>query len=98
MMPATTSASALHSEADAIRRKASESVLNIVARSDDPVAEPAHRLDDVDRQFLAQPPDEHLDGVGVAVEVLVVEVLDQLGARDDAIAVMHQILEHAIFV
>src|SRR5690606_38764118 len=39
------------------------------------VAEPANRFDQVDAHFLAQPADEHLDGVRVAVEILVVKVL-----------------------
>src|SRR5665213_4243103 len=98
MTPAATSAITLHSEAAAIRRKASESVLSIRARRDHAIAEATHGLDDVDRQLLAQPADEDLDGVGIAVEVLVVEVFDQLGARHHAVAMVHQVFEHAVFV
>ena len=54
------------------------------SRAVDQVAEAAHGLDDVDAELLAQAADEDLDGVRVAVEILVVEVLGQLAARDDA--------------
>ena len=46
----------------------------------DEVAEPPHRLDQVHAEFLAQTADEDLDRVGIAIEVLVVEMLDQFGA------------------
>ncbi len=62
------------------------------------IAEPAHGLDHLDVQLLAQPADEDLDGVGIAVEVLVVEMLDQLGARDHAAGMMHEIGEQAVLV
>ncbi|GCC46815.1 hypothetical protein chiPu_0030797, partial [Chiloscyllium punctatum] len=62
------------------------------------VAEAANRLDDIDFQLLADAADEHLDGVGVAVEVLVVEMLDQLGARNHPPGVVHQIVEQIVFV
>src|SRR5665213_569597 len=48
------------------------------------IAEPADGLDDVDVELLADAPDEHLDGVGVTIEILVIEMLDQLGARHHA--------------
>src|SRR5205823_6556802 len=72
------------------RRRRAISDLSCVTGRGDAVAEPAHRLDEVGRDLLAQAADEHLDGVGVAVKVLVVEVLDELGARHDAVAVQHQ--------
>src|SRR5436190_20565759 len=62
------------------------------------IAEPAHGLDDVDLELLANAPDEHLDGVGVAVEILVVEMLDELGARHHAADVMHQVFEQIVLV
>ena len=62
------------------------------------IAEPARGLDDVDAELLAQTADEDLDGVGIAVEILVVEMLDDLAARDDPPRVMHQIGEQPIFV
>src|ERR1039457_7088928 len=62
------------------------------------IAETAHGLDDLDPKFLADAADEHFDGVAVAVEILVVEMLDQLGARHHAPAVVHQIGEQPVFV
>src|SRR5262245_36496095 len=64
----------------------------------EPVAQAANGLDHVRRDLLAQTADEHLDGVGVAVEILLIKMLDQFGARDDAIVVMHQISEQPILV
>src|SRR6476660_7887034 len=55
------------------------------------IAEPPHGLDDIDVQLLADASDEYFDGVGVAVEVLIVEMLDQFGARHHAPGVVHQI-------
>src|SRR3954463_14899533 len=62
------------------------------------IAEPAHRLNAVDAELLADAADEHFDGVGVAVEVLVVEVFDQVGARDYTTGVIHQIREQTVSV
>src|ERR1700749_5317876 len=62
------------------------------------ISEAPDGLDDVDIQLFADAADEHLDGVGVAVEVLVVEMLDELGARDHAAGVVHQIGQQAILV
>src|SRR5579871_4915309 len=62
------------------------------------ISETAHGLDDVDVELLADTSHEHLDGVGVAVKILVVEMLDELGARHHAAGVVHQILQQAIFV
>ena len=44
------------------------------------VAQPADGLDDIDVQLLADAANEHFDGVGIAVEILVVEMFNQLGA------------------
>src|SRR5581483_9614860 len=82
--------------AEANSRKARE--LNLIAFGGETIAEPAHGLDDIDGKFLAQPPDEHFDGVRVAIEILLVEMLDELGAGDDAVPVQHEIGEHAVFV
>src|ERR1700748_1606072 len=42
------------------------------------IAQPSDGLDDVDVQLLADTADKDLDGVRVAVEILVVEMFDQL--------------------
>ena len=62
------------------------------------IAKSAHGLDDVDAELLADAADEDFDGVGIAIEVLVVEMLDQLGARHHAAGMVHEIREQTIFV
>src|ERR1700742_2158608 len=62
------------------------------------ISEAADGLNDVDIELLADAPDEDLDGVGVAVEVLVVEMLDQFGARHYASRMMHEIGEQPVFM
>src|SRR5690242_9923288 len=44
--------------------------LLLLLRAGEPVAEAADGLDAVGADLLAHPADEHLDGVGIAVEVL----------------------------
>src|SRR6202011_2462977 len=61
-------------------------------------AEAAHGLDEGRSELAAQTGDEDLDGVGVAIEILRVDVLRQFILRDDAAAVVHEIREHAEFV
>jgi hypothetical protein len=61
------------------------------------IAEPAHRFDAVSADLLAQPADEHLDGVRIAVEILIVEVLDQFGATDHPAMMHHQIVQQTVF-
>src|SRR5689334_17121273 len=46
------------------------------------IAEPAYGLNDIDAELFTNAPDEHFDGVRVAVEILIVQMLDQLGARN----------------
>ncbi|MDG5975977.1 peptidase [Hydrogenophaga taeniospiralis CCUG 15921] len=65
---------------------------------DQPVAQPPHGLDAGLGQLLAQPAHEHLDGVGVAVEVLGVDVFGQFGARDHRARAVHQVVQHFVFV
>src|SRR6185503_13476991 len=102
MIAAAASAQMIHSAADRRSRRDSEfrrrEMKLAIARGDDAVAEAAHRLDQLGRDLLAKAADEDLDGVGVAVEVLVVEMFDELGAGHHAVAVMKEIFEHAIFV
>src|SRR4029079_11237491 len=96
MKAGTGSTTSVHAAAEANSLNARE--LSLIVRVREAVAEPADSLDEIDGKLLAQASDEHLDGVGVAVEILLVEMLDQLGARDDALPVHHEISEHAIFV
>ncbi len=68
------------------------------ARGCQQIAEAADRLDDLDPELLAHAADEDLDRVGIAIEVLVVEMLHKLGARDHASGMVHQISEQTIFM
>src|SRR5687767_14562334 len=54
--------------------------------------------DHVGTQLLADAGDEDLDGVGIAVEILVVDVFDQLGAADHLALVMHQVAEQLVLL
>ena len=55
-------------------------------------------LDERRAELPPKPRDEHLDGVRVAVGVLRVDVLRELGLRHDAAAVVHQVRQHAELV
>ena len=55
------------------------------------VAEPAHGMNDIGRDFAAKPPNEDFDGVRIAVEILLIEMIDKLRARHDAGLVVHEI-------
>src|SRR5690606_26531182 len=63
-----------------------------------PVTHAAHRLDHVDAHLLAQATDEHLDRIGIAVEILVVQMLDQFRARHHLAHVVHEVGEQPEFV
>jgi NAD(P)H-hydrate repair Nnr-like enzyme with NAD(P)H-hydrate epimerase domain len=54
-----------------------------------------HGLDGVGRQLAPQPADEDLDRVAVAIEVLRVQVLGELAARDHRPRAVHQVGEQA---
>src|SRR5262245_47537624 len=89
MNPPTTSPSTVQIAAPAMSRKVSELVLGIslsalvsdLAGLIQAVAETADGVDHIDTEFLAQTSDEDFDGVRVAVEILIVEMLDQIRAR-----------------
>lgn len=44
------------------------------------IAKPTHGLDHFNSEFLAQTTDENLDCIGIAVKILLVEMLDDLAA------------------
>lgn len=71
--------------------------LRIVSRGRFPhaVAHSAHCFDEGRAEFAAETCDEDLDGVGIPVEILRVDVLSELGPRHDSSAMVHQIREHA---
>src|SRR5207248_5457434 len=77
-------------------RSASELVR--IARRCQEISEPPDGLDDIDPDLLANAADEHLDSIGIAVEILIVEMLHQLGARHYAPGVVHQVRLQPVFV
>src|SRR6266566_5219097 len=81
-MPVTTRITTVQVVAEKNSRRASE--LRRIARWSEEIAKPAHGLYDIDAELFAHAADEHFDGIGVAIEILVVEMLDQFAARDDA--------------
>src|SRR5689334_21151094 len=98
MRPPARKASTVHTAAAAIRRKASElNLIVLVRRIVETVTQTTHGLDEIGVELLAQAADKHLDRVGVAIEVLVVEMLDQFGSRHHLALVMGEIGEQAVF-
>src|SRR4029079_13759904 len=67
-------------------------------RRHEQIFEDAHGLDDFDPQLFADTTDEHLDRIGVSIEILVVEMLAQLCTLEHAAGVMHQIGEQRVFM
>src|SRR3954462_11673626 len=94
-MPVMTRITTVHAAAEKNRRSARE-----LARIGwcEEITESAHGLNHVDAELLANAADENLDRVGIAVEVLVVEMLDQFRARHHAAGMMHQKGEQPVFV
>src|SRR5277367_6750642 len=62
------------------------------------IAKAPHRLDDIDVELLADAADENFNGVGVAVEVLVVKMFDQFGTRHHAPGMVHEIGQQPVLV
>src|SRR6516165_191457 len=96
MMPVATRMTTVHAVADRNRRSASE-LARIGGRSQE-ITEAAHGLDDLNAQLLADTADEHLNGIGIAVEVLVVEMLYQLGTRHHASGMVHQVRQQPVLM
>src|SRR5690349_25049820 len=69
----------------------------VAALEREAVTTAAHRLDRLDRvvriELAAQTADEHLEHVRIAVEVLLVDVLGQVGLRDELAGVQHEVFE-----
>src|SRR5918995_5934747 len=59
------------------------------------IAHAANGFYHVDAHLLAKPPDKDLDCVGIAVEILIVKMLDQFGPGHDLAHVVHQIGKQA---
>src|SRR5215475_11505910 len=96
MMPVATRLTTVHAVADRNRRSASE--LARIGRGRQQITEAAHGLDDLDAELLANAADENLDGIGIAVEILVVEMLDEFRARYHATRMVHQVRQQPILM
>src|SRR5271168_2353502 len=94
-MPVMIRMTTVQAVAQRNRRTASE--LARIGRREQ-ITETAHRLDHIDAELLADAADEDLDRIGVAVEVLVVEMLDELGPRHHAAGMVHQVGQQPVFV
>src|SRR3954462_4074510 len=101
--PPSTRHSMVQIAAVAIRRAASElsrmpeGLFGFGGRVE-AVTQAAHGLDQIGVQLLAQAADKDFDRVGVAVEILVIEMLDQFGARHHLAAMMGEIGQQAVFL
>src|SRR5262245_55539490 len=72
--------------------------LRRIARRSEKVTKAADGLDHIDSKLLADTTDENLNRVGIPIEVLVIEMLDQFAARNHPARVVHQIREQPIFM
>src|SRR5580692_4984850 len=95
-MPVTRRMTTVQVVADKNRRSASE--LRRIARRCEEITQAAHRLNHVNAELLADAPYENFDRIGVAIEILVIEMLDQLAARDYAARMMHEVGKQAILM
>ena len=62
------------------------------------IAEAAHGLDHIDAELTAQASDENFDRIRVAIEILIVKMLDDFRAGNDPPLMMHEIGEQPVFV
>src|SRR5207302_10824926 len=62
------------------------------------IAEAPDGLDAIDPELLANASNEYFYGIGITIEILIVQVLDQLRARYHPAGVMHEIREPPGFV
>src|SRR5689334_8401573 len=96
MKPASGSTRKVQTADVANRRKASELIR--IAVQAHAVTESAHRLDNVRWDLLAKTPDEHFYRIGIAIEILIVQVFDEFRPRDDATVVMDEVGEQPVLV
>src|ERR1700692_114312 len=94
-MPVTMRITPVQAVAHRNRRSASE--LARIGRREQ-IPETAHGLDHVNAELFADAADKYFDGIGIAIEILVVEMLDKFGAGNDAAGVMHQVGQQPVFV
>src|SRR6185437_7279517 len=77
-------------------------VVAVGARDGKAVSASTYRLDGYEAAFRVQlapqPADEHFEHVGVAVEILLVDVLGEVGLGNQLAGVQHQVFQHLVFV
>jgi len=72
-------------------RRLSDPVRRLGTFCDAAVAEAADRGDHIRAELLADARDEDFDRVRIAVEILIVDMLDELGPADHLALVVHEI-------
>src|SRR4051794_27566472 len=98
MPPSSSMATAVRASTPASSRARKETITSR-ARAAQRVADPAHGVDErraVDVELLAQVADVGLEHAGVAAEVVLPDVLEQLGAREHAARVEHEVAQQAV--
>src|SRR5262249_23523068 len=63
-----------------------------------PVTQPAHRLNERRAELSPQAADEHLNGIGIAVKVLGIDMLGELALGNHAFSMVHKVRKHAKFM
>src|SRR4051794_24963109 len=94
--PATRSASALPPAAISATRRVSD--LGFILPRSDPIAHAADGLDHVHPELLPQPPYKDFDRVGIAVEILIVEMLGQFRPGNHLARMVHEVFQDPVLV
>src|SRR5258707_5699143 len=96
--PPTTNPTTVQIVAAAMRRAERELSLCPIfgTRIFKAIAKSTHRLNEICVQLSSQPAHEHFDGIRVAIEILIIQMLDQLGTGDDPPLVVGKIGEQPI--
>ena len=79
------------------RARARSRLARLALQGDEAIAQPTHGLDPFGADLAPHAADEDFDGVGIPVEILIVEVLDQLGPADHPALVHDQVVQQPIF-
>src|SRR6478735_1285767 len=83
-------------------RRATDTAGLLAARDSEPITAATDRLDGFQLAFgvelLPEATDEDFQDIGVAVEILLVDVLGEIGLRDELAGMQHEVLEHLVLV
>src|SRR5436189_434288 len=80
------------------RKSLSASELRRIARRREKITKPPHGLNHVHAEFLADAPNKDFYSVRVAVECLVIEVLDEFAPGDHTPGMVHQVGKQPILM